>query len=49
MIKKISTASRREIEKLIDAHINLQIYVKVKPNWRNDARAINEFGLSISE
>ncbi len=49
MIKKISTSSRLAIEKLLNAHINLQLYVKVKPNWRNDARAINEFGLSISE
>ena len=49
MIKKISTLSRRSVEKIIGEQINLQVYVKVKANWRNDAKAIQEFGLSISE
>ena len=49
MIKKISTLARRSIEKIIGEQINLQIYVKVKANWRNDSRAIQEFGLSVSE
>ncbi len=49
MIKKISTLSRRAIEKIIDERINLQIYVKVKSNWRNDIKAIQEFGLNASE
>lgn len=49
MIKKISTLARRSIEKIIGEQINLQVYVKVKANWRNDAKAIQEFGLSVSE
>lgn len=49
MIKKISTMARRSVEKIIGEQINLQIYVKVKANWRNDIKAIQEFGLSISE
>ncbi len=49
MIKKISTMSRKSIEKIIDRHINLQIFVKTKPNWRNDEKAIAEFGLNVSE
>ena len=49
MIKKISTMARRSIEKIIGEQINLQIYVKVKPNWRNDAKSIQEFGLSVGE
>lgn len=49
MIKKISTMARRSIEKIVGEQINLQIYVKVKPNWRNDAKSIQEFGLSVSE
>ena len=47
MIKKISTAARKSIEYLIGEHVNLQIFVKVKENWRNDIKAITEFGLNI--
>lgn len=49
MIKKISTLARRAIEKIVGTQINLQVYVKVKPNWRNDIKAIQEFGLSVGE
>lgn len=48
-IKEISTKSRMAIEKLLERHINLQIYVKVKENWRNDMRYIAEFGLKVGE
>lgn len=48
-IKEISTKSRMAIEKLLERHINLQIYVKVQENWRNDMRYIAEFGLKVGE
>ncbi|MCQ2564479.1 MAG: KH domain-containing protein, partial [Clostridia bacterium] len=49
MIKQISTKARLAIEKLVDAKVNLQLYVKVKPNWRNDEKAIKDFGLSVDD
>ena len=49
MIKKISTMARKHIEKIVGEQVNLQVYVKVKANWRNDSKAIQEFGLSVSE
>lgn len=49
MIKQISTKSRQAIEHLIGSKVNLQLYVKVKPNWRNDERALKDFGLTIEE
>ena len=49
MIKKISTMARKHIEKIVGEQINLQVYVKVKANWRNDSKAIQEFGLSVGE
>lgn len=49
MIKQISTKSRQAIERLINAKVNLQLYVKVKQNWRNDERAIKDFGLTIED
>lgn len=49
MIKKISTMARKSIEDLTGQKVNLQLYVKVKPNWRNDNDAIREFGLQFGE
>ena len=49
MIKKISTMARKHIEKIVGEQVNLQVYVKVKANWRNDSKAIQEFGLTVSE
>lgn len=49
MIKKISTMARKSIEYVIGEQINLQIYVKVKQNWRNDSKMIAEFGLNVEE
>ncbi len=49
MIKKISSMARKHIEKIIGEQINLQVYVKVKANWRNDEKAIQQFGLNASE
>lgn len=48
-IKEISTKSRLTIEWIIEKQVNLNIYVKVKENWRNDVRAIAEFGLNAGE
>lgn len=49
MIKKISMSARKSVEKIIGEQINLQVFVKVKENWRNDIKAIAEFGLKVSE
>lgn len=49
MIKQISTKSRQAIERLVNAKVNLQLYVKVKQNWRNDDRALKDFGLIVED
>ena len=49
MIKKISTIARKHIEKIVGEQVNLQLFVKVKPNWRNDIKAITDFGLNAGE
>lgn len=49
MIKKISTMARVSIEKLLNKKVNLKLFVKVKANWRNDIKAIENFGLKVSE
>lgn len=44
MLKKIGTNARQEIEWLFGTKVNLQLYVKVRPDWRNSASALREFG-----
>ncbi len=45
MLKAIGTAARLEIEAFLDAKVFLGLFVKVRPNWREDPRALNELGL----
>lgn len=44
MLKKIGMNARKEIEWLFGTKVNLQLYVKVRPDWRNSASALREFG-----
>ena len=44
MLKAIGSAARLEIEKLLNTKVFLEIWVKVKKNWRNDIRFLKELG-----
>ncbi len=43
-IKKLSINCRNEIERLIDAKVYLELFVKVKANWRDDKIALIDLG-----
>lgn len=43
-IKKLGTESRKYIERFIDHSVYLDLWVKVKKNWRKDPVALREFG-----
>ena len=45
MIKKIGTAARHELERYFNARVYLDLHVKVKSEWRDDERALDEIGL----
>ena len=45
MLKKIGAESRPEIEMLLGTKIFLDLWVKVKRDWRNSAGALQNFGL----
>jgi GTP-binding protein Era len=45
MIKKIGTAARQELERYFNARVYLDLHVKVKSEWRDDERALDEIGL----
>ena len=44
MLKHIGTMARLDIEKLLDAKIFLELWVKVKKGWRDDKKMLNELG-----
>jgi GTPase len=45
MIKAIGTAARRELERFFDARVFLDLRVKVRVDWREDERMLDELGL----
>ena len=49
MLKEIGRSARADIEKLLDTQVNLQLYVKVRKDWRNDVRQLKNFGLWTDE
>lgn len=42
-LKQIGSMARKDIEELLDCKVNLQIFVKVKEDWRNRENIINEY------
>jgi len=42
-LKRIGERSRTDIEKMLDCNVNLQLWVKVKEGWRDDANKLKEF------
>lgn len=44
MLKRIGTDARREIENLLDQKVNLQIWVKVKKDWRDSDFLLKNYG-----
>ena len=45
MIKQIGTAARAELERYLQARVFLDLHVKVKSEWRDDERLLDEMGL----
>jgi GTP-binding protein Era len=44
MLKKIGSAARQEIERLIGGPVYLDLWVKVRPHWRDDVAALGWLG-----
>jgi len=45
MIKAIGTAARVELQRYLDSRVYLDLHVKVKSDWRDDERLLDEMGL----
>lgn len=46
-VKQIGQAARRKIERLVDAPVYLDLWVKVLPNWRRDPAALARLGYPL--
>ena len=44
MLKKIGSSARREIEALMDTKVNLQLWVKVRKEWRDSELYMKNYG-----
>lgn len=44
MLQTIGTEARADIEKLLDTHVNLKLWVKIRPDWRNNASDLKNLG-----
>ena len=49
MLKKIGSAARYEIERQLDAKVNLRLWVKVKKDWRDSDFLMKNFGYDKKE
>ena len=44
MLKRIGTAARKDIEGLLESRVNLKLWVKVRPKWRDSDVQMKNFG-----
>lgn len=49
MLKKIGSLARPEIEDLLEQHVNLRLWVKVKKDWRDSDFLMKNFGYDARE
>ena len=49
MLKKIGSTARFEIERMLECKVNLQLWVKVKKDWRDSDFLIKNFGYNKDE
>ncbi len=44
MIKQLGTLARKDIEEFLGSKVFLELFVKVKPKWRDNERQLREYG-----
>ena len=46
MLQKIGSEARNDIEHLLNTHVNLKLWVKCRPDWRNNLSDLKNLGYS---
>ena len=49
MLKKIGSHARTGIENLLDCKVNLQLWVKVRKDWRDSDLLLKNYGYNIKD
>ncbi|MFW0776880.1 MAG: GTPase Era [Rickettsiales bacterium] len=49
MIKRIGSSARRSLEELVGRKLHLELFVKVKPNWKEDSDSYRMLGLEYKK
>ena len=49
MLRKIGSAARKEIEDMLEMKVYLQLWVKVKKDWRDSDFLLKNFGYDKKE
>ena len=49
MLKKIGMNARKDIENMLESRVNLQLWVKVKKDWRDSDYLLKNFGFNQKE
>ena len=47
MLRQIGAAARREIERMVGGRVYLDLWVKVRKNWRRDERELRRLGYAV--
>lgn len=49
MLKKIGSAAREAMQKLIAGQVYLELFVKVRPKWRQSSHRLSELGYTVED
>mgnify|MGYP005772528865 FL=1 len=49
MLKKIGSEARREIERMMEMQVNLQLWVKVRREWRDSELYMKNYGYNVKD
>ena len=48
-IRDIGKRAREDIERLLNKHVYLELFVKVQEDWRNDEKSLEQFGYKVKK
>ena len=49
MLKKIGSAARQELEHILETKVNLQLWVKVRREWRDSETLMKNYGYAMKD
>ena len=47
MLREIGSEARTDIERMMGMHVNLKLWIKIRPDWRNNASDLRTLGYEV--